>query len=448
MITYTIPGARTLDQLTEPTLDGQPDNNTRDNCVPASIAEGLNILRDPSSNTPTFVGDELKDAVYGAGYTGFQAAADYVTYCGDHGVWLAVERSSQMGLIALIHEQVSAGHPVVVTMPSQWGTAPIDPVHPSGYTHVGLAVGVGPDAIRVMNPWHGFMQDATDDWWAARLCEGEVWIMQPAQPLVTTQQQKGNPPVSATTTTGQPGQPTGFYGLVTTSDSQRWHCPATGQDIALGYRWFYAALRGPDNATTATQILGLPISGEYGTADGCVRQDFERGSVIYDAKGAADWQFYMAPLGKELAALHEQVTLLTQSLTQAEADAHQQATQQATAAQTAQTALSQAQAQAALDEGIIADQKQQIAQLQQQLQQLSSSAAAPVSAQPPVVAVASAEVVRAVAQVFAEAFAAGLRAHLDAGAASALPPALPLAAGQDQPLAAASSVVAADRLAG
>ena len=428
MITYTIPGARTLDQLTEPTLDGQPDNNTRDNCVPASIAEGLNILRDPSSNTPTFVGDELKDAVYGAGYTGFQAAADYVTYCGDHGVWLAVERSSQMGLIALIHEQVSAGHPVVVTMPSQWGTAPIDPVHPSGYTHVGLAVGVGPDAIRVMNPWHGFMQDATNDWWAARLCEGEVWIM---QPLVTTQQQKGNPPVSATTTTVQPGQPTGFYGLVTTSDPQRWHCPATGQDIALGYRWFYAALRGPDN-TTATQILGLPISGEYGIADGCVRQDFERGSVIYDAKGATDWQFYMAPLGKELAALHEQVTQQVTQVTASEATARQTAA-------VAQTMLAQATAQTTLDEGIIASQKQQIAALQEQLQQHGGVSSVPTPVQQPPstdIAPASAEVVRAVAQVFAEAFATGLRTYLNASSIT-----------QEQPLAAGSSVVAADRLA-
>lgn len=30
--------------------------------------------------------------------------------------------------------------------------------------------------LRVMNPWHGFYQDATDAWWQARLCYGQVWI--------------------------------------------------------------------------------------------------------------------------------------------------------------------------------------------------------------------------------------------------------------------------------
>lgn len=172
-ITYTIPGATLLDQLSDATMDGLPDENANDNCVPTSLAEGLHIL-----TSRTYDGDELKDAVYGQGFVGFQSAARYVAYCAAQGVSLAAHNDTQAGLVAFIHAEVSAGHPVIVTMPSQWGTAPADPVHPSGTTHVGVAVGDGTGYIRVMNPWHAFWQDQPDSWWQARLCEGQVWLMQ------------------------------------------------------------------------------------------------------------------------------------------------------------------------------------------------------------------------------------------------------------------------------
>ncbi|HZC07773.1 MAG TPA: hypothetical protein VE338_19200, partial [Ktedonobacterales bacterium] len=129
-ITYTIPGARTLDQLDQPTFDGHSDENASDNCVAVTVAEGLNMLLD--GGALKYVGDELHDAVYGQGYIGFQAASRYVAYCAEQGVTLAAFNGSQAALIATIHEQVAAGHPVVVTMPSQWSVAPSDPVHPSG----------------------------------------------------------------------------------------------------------------------------------------------------------------------------------------------------------------------------------------------------------------------------------------------------------------------------
>lgn len=172
-IDYVIPGATLLDQLNEATLDGLPDENANDNCVAASLAEALHIL-----TGGTFDGDELKDAVYGQGFVGFQSASAYVGYCANKGVTLAAHGDTQAGLVATIHAQVGAGHPVLVTMPSMWGTAPADPVHPSGSTHVGVAVGVGAGVVRVMNPWHGFWQDQPDDWWAARLCYGQVWPLQ------------------------------------------------------------------------------------------------------------------------------------------------------------------------------------------------------------------------------------------------------------------------------
>ncbi|HEU5347436.1 MAG TPA: hypothetical protein VFU63_02370 [Ktedonobacterales bacterium] len=292
-ITTTIPGARTLDQLGEPTLDSAPDEDARENCVAASIAEGLNILI--AGGAQKYVGDELHDSVYGQGYIGPQAAWRYVNYCNDRGVWLHAVGGSQAALVATIHKQVSAGHPVVVTMPSNWATAPADPVHPAGSTHVGLAVGIGSDAIRVMNPWHGFMQDASDTWWQARLCEGEVWVMERTN--------------AAMGFTGATGQPAPFYGLVYTSDMSVWSCPATKRTLGHGFLGYYQALKG-QNGVCATQILGLPTSDEYKTADGKTRQDFERGALIYDAHGSGAWQIYNAPVGNELAELKLQIVAL------------------------------------------------------------------------------------------------------------------------------------------
>ena len=172
-ITFTLPGASLMSQLANATLDGLPNNDASDNCVGTSVAEGLHAL-----TGRTYDGDEVKDAVYGAAYVGFESATAYVAYCASQGVTLSpFNGASQQALVDEIHAQVLAGHPVIVTMPSQWGTAPADPTNPSGFTHCGVAVGVGPGAIRVMNPWGGFWQDQPDSWWAARLCYGQVWPM-------------------------------------------------------------------------------------------------------------------------------------------------------------------------------------------------------------------------------------------------------------------------------
>lgn len=172
-ITFELPHAATLNQLNAPTLDGRPDENARENCVPTSIAEGLRML-----TGHTYDPDELKDAVYGQGYVGVQSAHAYIGYCfRQHVDLVPVSEPTQAELVARLRHEVAIGHPVGITMPSEWGTAPADPRHPSGYTHAGLAVGIGPDSIRVMNPWGGFWQDESDEWWAARLCFGQIWPM-------------------------------------------------------------------------------------------------------------------------------------------------------------------------------------------------------------------------------------------------------------------------------
>lgn len=318
-ITYTIPGATLLDQLNEGTMDGQIDENANDNCVAASLAEALHIL-----TGRTFDGDELKDAVYGQGYVGTQSAARYVSYCANQGVSLTAYSALQAGLVVAIHEQVSAGHPVLVTMPSQWGTAPADPVHPSGSTHVGVAVGVGPGAIRVMNPWHGFWQDQSDDWWAARLCYGQVWPMQKVSNSVAA------------------GDATPFYGLVYTADAQVWHCPSTNCDLGHGFLNFYQGVNGPQGES-ATEILGLPKSNEYSSGT-LVKQNFERCRLVYDGSKGNPWMIYLDHIDGDLAAgaaAVKQVSDLQSQL--ASAQANVTAIQQQRDALSAQLASAQAQ---------------------------------------------------------------------------------------------------------
>ncbi|HLZ24408.1 MAG TPA: hypothetical protein VKQ30_20025 [Ktedonobacterales bacterium] len=174
-ITNTLPGFPLVSQLHEPTMDRFPDENANWNCVAASLSAGLMyLLKRP------FDGDEIKDAVYGQGYTGAQAAVRYVAYCASQGVALApYNNASGCGLVAHIHNELLAIRPVVLTMPSQWGIPPPDPLHPAGSTHVGIAAGWGSGWLRIMNPWGGFWHDGDDAYWAARLCFGQVWSMAP-----------------------------------------------------------------------------------------------------------------------------------------------------------------------------------------------------------------------------------------------------------------------------
>ena len=175
-ITYTLPGFPQINQLHEATSDGQPDENAGWNCVPASIADALGFLTGRQYN-----GDELKDAVYGQGYRGAQAPAAYVAYSARQGVALAAYDGTPAQLVARIHAEIAAGHPVIGTIPSQWGT-PRDQQR-SGYTtHVVCFCGDGPGALRADNPWIAPQwHDGDDAYWADRLCFGQVWVMAKAE---------------------------------------------------------------------------------------------------------------------------------------------------------------------------------------------------------------------------------------------------------------------------
>lgn len=175
-IAFELPNFPGKNQLTEPVSDGQPDGDRNYECVPTSIASGLQYL----TGQP-YDGDEIRDAVYGPNYVGGTAASAFVAYCAARGVDLTPFNGSQQALVNEIHQQLHAGHPVIITMPSQWGIAPPDPVHPVGWTHVGIMYGDGPGnpgELECMNPWIWPQLHIGDDaYWAARLCFGQVWIM-------------------------------------------------------------------------------------------------------------------------------------------------------------------------------------------------------------------------------------------------------------------------------
>ena len=344
-ITYTIPGATLLDQLNEPTMDGMADENAPDNCVAASIAEALHIL-----TGKTYDGDELKDAVYGQGYVGFQSASRYITYCHDQGVTLAAHNDTQAGLVNEIHAQVSEDHPVLVTMPSQWGTPYPDPVHPSGSTHVGLMVGVGPSMLRCMNPWHGFMQDEADAWWEPRLCEGQVWILQKAAGANVS------------------GVPSGW-----TDDGTTLKAP-NGVPVVRGMRAFVLG-----NAWDASDV---PMGPEVGVAQVEIGDPSIGGGVIqfFEKSGQLSWsptfnggQSYRTWNGKEESALRAALDAAQEAEASAQSAASQ--AQQSAAAATAGQQAAQASLSAA---------NAQIAQLQAQIAALKSQPApAPTPAPAP-----------------------------------------------------------------
>ncbi len=155
--------------------DGKPAENASYDCVPASIAAGIQYLTGRVVSA-----DALKDAVYGQGYVGGGAARSYVHEVARYGVALTVRSgSSQAQLIAILRDELRRGHPALITMPSHWSVAPADPLHP-GPSHVGIVYAIDESdsgQMAVMNPWHGFRHIQPIAWWRARLCYGQVWPM-------------------------------------------------------------------------------------------------------------------------------------------------------------------------------------------------------------------------------------------------------------------------------
>lgn len=184
------------DQLAEPVLDHAPDENARDNCVPASLAAAFTALTGRA-----YYGDELKDAVYGQGYTGATDPARFIAYAAQQGIHMWEVRAPSGGaLVAAIQAELARGHPVYGAIPSQWGnTTAADIAAHGGPTHAVMFCDADHAAgtLTAMNPWpvdghNAFYQRMPAAWWASRLVYGHVYPLEGAPTMAFVRQPDGS----------------------------------------------------------------------------------------------------------------------------------------------------------------------------------------------------------------------------------------------------------------
>jgi hypothetical protein len=227
-------------QLNEPNIDGMPDQNAGMNCLPTCLACGTQFLIGKQ-----YTGSEIEHVVYGRNYYGGTAAVEYVSYEAAQGVRLyALSSHDTKYLVEQAHVHLALGHPVVCTIPSSYAP-PADPFNP-GSSHCVVFYKDQPNMLAAMNPWQAFSQANSDAWWSARMCYGQVWIMEKGASM---------------------GVPQGW------KDSGEALVAPNGKAVVLGFRkWILAHdWRGDD----------VPLGNEYGTDTGS-RQDFLYEFLLWD----------------------------------------------------------------------------------------------------------------------------------------------------------------------
>src|SRR5436305_13183941 len=123
-------------------LDGS--NNAEMDCVPASIAAGLEYL-----TKKTFTGGQIKDAVYGRSYTGGTEIRAYVEYCEKVGIKLEEVHGTGAQLTNVIKECIVDGWPVLGTEPDPYANPSL------GWTHVIIFYGFNEvdNTLTAMDPF-------------------------------------------------------------------------------------------------------------------------------------------------------------------------------------------------------------------------------------------------------------------------------------------------------
>jgi hypothetical protein len=172
------------DQLSEPTVDGRPDENAGANCAQAALAA---ILSAPEYLGRAIYGDELKDAAYGQAYTGAtDPMVDNDALLRGWGVTVEQERPPTMNdgawMVARIGAHLRAHVGVLGSIPSQWGSQtnadilrdPSLPTHEVAFCDATYNAAGAVLTLTAMNPWPipgtaGFYQTQPAAWWAARL---------------------------------------------------------------------------------------------------------------------------------------------------------------------------------------------------------------------------------------------------------------------------------------
>jgi hypothetical protein len=154
-----------VNQLNSPTADGQPDENRDDNCGAACVAAILWYF----THTPTYP-DPIKDAVYGQGYTGGEAARKYVALAHARNVELKPFDGNASQCITEMKAALDAGKPCMFTVPTRW-MENVD----SGSTHVMVAYSRTGEALNVMDPWGGIARTLQASYLQPRLRYNEIW---------------------------------------------------------------------------------------------------------------------------------------------------------------------------------------------------------------------------------------------------------------------------------
>ena len=157
------------------------DANADFDCVPASIAACMQWL-----TSTHYTASEIKDAVYGATYTGGTAATAYVAYCAARGVKLAPVNGNGSALVTALRASLAAQHPALITEP--------DPYMPtsSGFSHVCAAYKCDATTITVMDPWIDKPVTKSDAEWASELEFNQIWTLEKHMPVPTGWTDKNN----------------------------------------------------------------------------------------------------------------------------------------------------------------------------------------------------------------------------------------------------------------
>lgn len=301
------------DQRSEKTTDGRPPEDGNMDCVPTSLAAMCQALTGRFTS-----GDDLHDRVYGQGYVGLQDPARFASLLDTLGVTMMRVGGDPAALVARAAEEIAAGHPVLLSIPSDWGD---EPPH-SQYAHMVAGCDVpNANTLTAMNPWGGFYQTQSRAWWAERLAHcsySGIWVLAKKETPVTTH-----------------GIPGGWH-----DDGATLTAP-NGHRVVRGFRAYVLANAwDPANVPLEEERWIAPLSWADPHTGAGARQVF--------ATCALRWtqatNVVREALGPELLAVEQRLGAQGQQLASVEAQLKQQqaAAEQDTAAEQAMRALATA----------------------------------------------------------------------------------------------------------
>lgn len=287
-----------VSQQTQVTSDGKPSENYQQDCVAASIGAGILWYQGKGTWDTSINPDMLKDAAYGETYVGGTAAKEYGAICKKLGYTLAPYNGIPGQLVTKIHQELEAGHPMVVTIPDPWVPSSY------GWTHVIAPFSdEEPGTITMLDVWPGKPVTKSDHEWTELLQDNQIWIL-------TKQGEDDIMPIDIHT----PGVSNEFEEV----DANHWKSKSTGFTIQ------YAILA--EFKARGYAIWGLPVSNEIPLGPGKVKQFMQKCVVGWDNGKVGLYNLYDGGPGtdpkvleqqKNLAQLTAQLTLANQQLEQA-----------------------------------------------------------------------------------------------------------------------------------